>query len=142
MRKKNNTMDELLRARLRIPEGADLRLKMLRLGMHSVDVFSRTLTGQAFFALRETEQGLIDLDGRTGPDLVNAMLAMNGGTQITPHGLENIPKHGPVIIGATHPIGTFDFIAHAGALQACRPDLKVVANREAARKQSLAHFLV
>jgi len=130
---KENPMDELLRARLRIAEGADLRLKALRLGMHATDLFNRIVTGQAFFALRETEQVLIDLDGRTGADLVRALLARNGGTRITAHGLENIPHHGPVVIGATHPVGTFDFIAHAGALLDHRPDLKVVANREAER---------
>lgn len=139
--KKDNPMDELLRARLRIAEGADLRLKALRLIMHTVDVFNRTVTGQAFFALRETEQVLIELDGRTGPDLVRALLARNGGTQITPHGLENIPLRGPVVIGATHPIGTFDFIAHAGALLDHRPDLKVVANREAERFLGPEHII-
>lgn len=101
--------------------------------MHSVDAVSRALTRQPFFALRETERGLIDLNGCTGPDLVRALLAMNGGTRITSHGLKNIPQSGPVVIGATHPIGTFDFIAHSGALQDYRPDLKVVANREAER---------
>lgn len=126
-------MDELLRARLRIPVGADRRLRLLRAAMSGIDWFNRTVTGQPFFALREAEQVLKDLDGRTGPDLVRALLAREGGTTITAHGLENIPATGPVIIGATHPIGTFDFIAHAGALMAHRPDLKVVANREAER---------
>jgi 1-acyl-sn-glycerol-3-phosphate acyltransferase len=131
--KKENPMDELLRARLRIGEGADFRLMALRVMMHAIDWITRGISGQAFFALREAEQGLADLDGRTGPDLVQAILNRNGGTQITPHGVENIPKHGPVIIGATHPIGTFDFIIHAGVILDHRPDLKVVANREAAR---------
>lgn len=126
-------MDELLRARLRLTDRARFRLKGLRFLMGSVDLVSRTLTGQAFFALRETEQVLRDLDGRTGPDLVKALLAMKGGTQITAHGIENIPSQGAVIIGATHPVGTFDFIAHAGALLDHRPDMKVVANREAER---------
>ena len=126
-------MDELLRARLRLTNSAHLRLKGLRFLMGSVDLFSRTLTGQAFFALRETEQVLRELDGRTGPDLVKALLDMKGGTQITAHGIENIPAQGAVIIGATHPVGTFDFISHAGALLSHRPDLKVVANREAER---------
>lgn len=128
-----NPMDELLRARLRIAEGADLRLKALRLAMQTVDAFNRAATGQSFFALRETEQVLIDLDGRTGPDLVRAILARDGGTVINAHGIDNIPKSGPVVIGATHPVGTFDFIAHAGALLDHRADLKVVANREAER---------
>lgn len=132
-RKNDNPMDELLRARLRIPEGADFRLNALRRVMGMVDFFSRSFGGHAFFALKEAERVLIELDGRTGPELVRALLAMNGGTQIIPHGLENVPAQGPVVIGATHPIGTFDFIAHAGALLDRRPDLKVVANREAER---------
>lgn len=126
-------MDDLLRARLRIKEGADLRLKALRLAMQAVDLFNRAVTGQAFFALREAGQVLAELEGRTGPNLVRALLAMEGGTKIIPLGLENIPLRGPVVIGATHPVGTFDFIAHAGALFDHRPDLKVVANREAER---------
>jgi hypothetical protein len=126
-------MDELLRARLRITEGAEMRIKALRILMGAVDAFNRTFTGQAFFALRETAQTLIELDGRTGPALIEALLAMKGGTNIIPHGLENIPATGPVVIGATHPIGTFDFIAHAGALLDHRPDIKVVADREAER---------
>ncbi|MFD1194390.1 hypothetical protein ACFQ3C_06890 [Seohaeicola saemankumensis] len=126
-------MDALLRARLRIAEGADLRLKALRLGMQGVDRICQRVMGQAFFALRETEQVLIELGDRTGHDLVRALLEMKGGTTITAHGLDNIPTEGAVVIGATHPIGTFDFIAHAGALLDHRPDLKVVANREAER---------
>ena len=126
-------MDELLRARLRIGEGAKLRLKALRLLMTLLDSGNRTFTGQSFFALRETEEMLIALDGRIGADLVHALLRMNGGTHIRAHGLENIPTHGRVIIGATHNVGTFDFIAHAGVLLNHRPDLKVVANREAER---------
>ncbi|MDQ2094167.1 1-acyl-sn-glycerol-3-phosphate acyltransferase [Rhodalgimonas zhirmunskyi] len=131
--RENNPLDELLRARLRIKEGADLRLALLRNLMHGIDFLNRTVTGQAFFALRETEKVLIELDGRVGKDLVKALLSMNGGTTITPHGLDNVPAHGPVIIGATHSTGTFDFIAHAGVLLEHRPDMKVVANREAER---------
>ena len=126
-------MDELLRARLRIPEGADLPLAILRGFLYSVDAILRTTTGQPFFALREAEEVLRDLKGKTGPALIDAMLARNGGTTLTAHGLENVPAEGPVIIGSTHPIGTFDFLAHAGALKDHRPDLKVVANREAER---------
>ena len=59
-------MDELLRARLRIGEGAKLRLKALRLLMTLIDSGNRTFTGQSFFALRETEETLIALDGRIG----------------------------------------------------------------------------
>lgn len=132
-RAKDNPLDDLLRARLRIETGADLRLGALRRAMQGLDMINRTLTGQAFFALRETEEVLIALDGRTGPDLLNALLDMNGGTRITAHGLDHIPEKGPVVIGSTHPIGTFDFVAHAGALLDRRPDLKVVANRETER---------
>ncbi|WP_170422441.1 1-acyl-sn-glycerol-3-phosphate acyltransferase [Ruegeria arenilitoris] len=131
--KKHDPLDELLRARLRIPIGADLRLKTLCQLMKGVDLISRTVTGQAFFALNETEQILLELGERTGHDLVRAVLAMNGGTVVKAHGLENIPASGPVIIGSTHPIGTFDFLAHAGALLDHRSDLKVVAGREAER---------
>lgn len=131
--KTQNPMDELLRARLRIPQGADLRLKALRVAMQATDLFSRALMGQAFFALRDTERVLIELGDRRGHDLVRALLAMQGGTRIIPHGLENVPRDGAVVIGATHPIGTFDFIAHAGPLMDHRPDLRVVANREAER---------
>ena len=126
-------MDELLRARLRIPQGADLRLKTLRIVMQSVDLFSRGLSGQAFFALRETEEALIELDGLIGPELIWALMSRNGGTNIQAVGLHNVPSAGAVVIGSTHPIGTFDFLAHAAALLDHRPDLKVVANREAER---------
>lgn len=129
----DDPLDALLRARLRIPHGADLRLKLLRWIMGAIDGVNRGLTGHAFFALRETKEILIALDGRTGTDLIHALLAMNGGTTIIPHGLQHIPKEGPVVIAATHPIGTFDFIAHAGALLDHRPDLKVVAGRETER---------
>ncbi|SFL95058.1 hypothetical protein [Shimia aestuarii] len=126
-------MDELLRTRLRLSQGANLRIKALRVLMSVVDIGNRAFTGQAFFALRETEQTLIALDGRVGTDLVWALLEMKGGTTIRAHGLHHVPRTGRVVIGATHPVGTFDFIAHAGALLKHRPDLKVVANREAER---------
>lgn len=128
-----NPLDALLRARLRIPTGADRRLKALRHALGAFDAVNRALTGQPFFALRETEKVLAHLDGRTGPALVEALLAMNGGTTLTVEGLAHVPRTGPVIIASTHPIGTFDFIAHAGALRDHRTDLKVVANRETER---------
>lgn len=132
-RRSKDPMDELLRARLRIPLGWTLSLAALRAFMRGFDVACRVTTGQAFFAIREGERVLAELDGRTGPDLVQALLSMNGGTTLEVHGKDNIPADGPVLIGSTHPIGTFDFIAHAGALLDHRPDLKVVANREAER---------
>lgn len=126
-------MDELLRARLRIPEVKTLPLLALRGFMRAVDAITRLTTGQAFFAIREAEALLIELDGRTGQDLVGLILSKKGGTTIKTIGLENVPAKGPVVIASTHPIGTFDFISHAGALLPHRPDLKVVANREAER---------
>ncbi len=126
-------MDDLLRARLRLSDSANLRLKALRMTLQTLDRLHRGLTGQPFFAIRETEEILIELDGRQGTDLIDALMTRNGGTTITPKGLDHVPASGPVIIGTTHPVGTFDFIAHAGALLDHRPDLKVVANREAAR---------
>ena len=132
-KKNDSPIDALLRARLRIPVGSDLKLTMLRRAMVGVDFVSRTATGQAFFALKETEQILIKLGDRTGTDLVRAVLEMNDGTNIRAHGLEHVPPTGRVIIASTHPIGTFDFLAHAGALLDHRPDLKVVAGREAER---------
>lgn len=131
--RRTRPMDDLLRARLRVADGAHYRLLALRMAMQSVDAISRGLTGQAFFALREAEDTLRILDGRVGKDLVDMLLSLNGGTRLTPHGLDNIPPAGRVVIGSTHPIGTFDFIAHAGVLLNHRPDLKVVANREAER---------
>ena len=129
----DNPLDDLLRARLRIADGADLPLAALRLCMRGIDLFNRTVTGQPFFAIREAEKVLNELDGRTGADLVQVLLTMKGGTTILSQGLDNIPHEGPVIIGATHPTGSFDFVAHAGVLFARRPDLKIVANREAER---------
>ncbi|MDO6478299.1 hypothetical protein [Shimia thalassica] len=130
---KNSEMDEILRARLSLDESAHLKLKLIKYAMYGFDTLNRVFTGQSFFALRETEAMLVKLNSKKGGDLVKTLLAQNGGTQITAHGIDNIPATGPVIIAATHPIGTFDFIAHAGPLLQHRPDLKVVANREAER---------
>ena len=70
-------MDDLLRARLRVTEGAHYRLLALRMAMQSVDAVSRAATGQAFFALREAEETLRALDGRVGAELVE-ILVMKG----------------------------------------------------------------
>lgn len=128
-----NPLDSLLRARLRTPEGAVKRLAALRLLMRGVDGVTRGLTGRAFFSTREAEVILAELEGRTGPEMIDTLMAMKGGTSIRARGLEHIPKTGAVIIGATHPTGAFDFLAHARALMDKRPDLKAVANREAER---------
>jgi len=70
------------------------------------------------------------MDGLNGYALIQAVLAYSGGTRIIADGLEHIPAQGPIVIAATHLTGLFDFVAHAGALMARRPDLKVVANLE------------
>jgi hypothetical protein len=129
----SHPIDDLLRARLRITRPARLRLFALRNALLGIDGISRGLTGQAFFAVREAEALLRDIGTLQGPPLIAALLARNGGTHITPHGLTHIPSTGPIIIGATHPVGIFDFISHAAVLLDHRPDLKVVANREAER---------
>ena len=126
-------MEELLRARLKRPVGWTLGIKALLRAMYGVDSLSRLTTGQAFFALRESKRVLEHLDGRVGDALIKEVLAMNGGTDIVAKGLEHVPKTGAILVGATHPIGTFDFLAHAGALLDHRPDLKVVAGRETER---------
>lgn len=135
MRRKqsDNPLDELLRVRLRLSKDARVQVIALRKLMQSVDGVSRVLAGGPFFAVRETVEILNELGDRKGPDLINALLAMGGGTEVTPYGLENIPQSGAIVIGSTHPVGTFDFITHAAALMEHRPDLKVVANREAER---------
>ena len=131
--KPDSPIDDLLRARLRLSDGANLRIKGLRIALKTVDWFSRGLSGQTFFAINETENALCDLDGRIGPDLIWTLLARNGGTKVDAIGLDNVPATGPVLIGSTHPVGTFDFLVHAACLLNHRPDLKVVANREAER---------
>lgn len=133
MSRPENPLNALLRARLRIKSPARKRLWALRTGMSTVDTIGRLTSGQPFFNLRETVKILKQIDGLKGPELVDALMSWRGGTTITPRGIENIPQTGPVIIGSTHPIGTFDFLAHAACLFAHRPDLKVVANREAYR---------
>jgi len=126
-------MDAVLRARLHISEESAVRLNLIRMGMNSIDAASRTFLGKPFFALRESDALLDHLTGMTSTKLLRDILCMNGGTGITAHGLENVPAKGRVVIASTHPTGMFDFVAHAGALAQLRPDLKVVANREAER---------
>jgi len=132
-RTSHDPMETLLRARLRIPVGADLRIKGLLSLLQGIDNLSRVTTGRAFFAIRESRKMLVTLGDKTGVDLVRALLDMEGGTKVTARGIENVPSTGPVLIASTHPIGTFDFIAHAAALLDHRPDLKVVAGRESER---------
>lgn len=123
-------LDDALRERLHLKENAAISLCLIRAVLQSVDTASRTFLRHPFFALNESETVLDRLNGLKGRDLVRAILGENGGTRISPHGIDNIPQSGPVVIAATHPTGMFDFLAHAGALLEKRPDLKVVANQE------------
>ena len=126
-------LDAALLERLHLPADARKRFRLLRGVLASSDTVSRLAFGKPFFALREIEALLDRLKGVKGPALIQTLLEQNGGSRIVPHGLENVPRHGPALIAATHPTGMFDFISHAGALAKHRPDLKVVANRESER---------
>ncbi len=119
-----------MKERLHLRGDNPLALRLIRGMINGSDAISRWARGQPFLALKESEDLLLQLQGLKGRDLVKAVLAYSGGTQITPQGLENVPPSGPVVIAATHPTGMFDFVAHAGALMRKRPDLKVVANLE------------
>ena len=130
---KERPLDAALRARLHLAAGSQMRLRLLRSGLSAVDATSRLVIGKPFFALREIEKLLEQIDGITGLQLVEDLLKQSGGTRIRARGIENVPTSGPALIAATHPTGMFDFISHAGALAKQRPDLKVVANREAER---------
>lgn len=125
--------DSVLRARLHLAPDSTVRLALVRLALNAMDWSSRATVGKPFFALKESEALLGRLTGLSSDDLLRDVLALNGGTRIEPHGLEHVPTSGPAIIASTHPTGMFDFVLHAGALARVRPDLKVVANQEAAR---------
>ncbi len=124
------SLDRIISERLHLPPDATVRLGLVRAAMKLADTVSRGLTGRPLFDLAGTQTLLENLNGLSGRALIDQTLRLNGGTTITPHGLENIPTTGPVIIASTHPTGLFDFIAHASALLERRPDLKVVANQE------------
>lgn len=123
-------LDVALRERLHLGMDSAITLEIVRAALHSVDAASRLVTKRPFFALKESEAVLERLSGYKGWDFVRAVLNEKGGTEIVPHGLDRIPESGPVVVAATHPTGMFDFMAHAQALIAKRPELKVVANRE------------
>jgi len=126
-------LDSAVKERLHLEGENPAALRLVRATIHFGDTISRTVSGQPFFALRESEDMLRQLDGLQGQALIRAVLEKKGGTKIAPHGLMHVPETGPVVIAATHPTGLFDFVAHAAALLARRPDLKVVANQEVER---------
>ncbi|MGV6847535.1 MAG: 1-acyl-sn-glycerol-3-phosphate acyltransferase [Marinibacterium sp.] len=128
-----NPLDAAIRERLHLGGEARASLWAVRTLVSAADGLNRLIFGRPFFALRESEALLEQLDGITGPDLVHKLMTLNGGTTIRAHGLDHVPKNGPVIIASTHPTGMFDFLAHAEALLDRRPDFKVVANQEVER---------
>lgn len=126
-----NPLDRAIKERLHLRGENPITLKLVRALIQSADAASRALFGHPYVALREIEALLAQLDGLTGYELITALLEQNGGTVITPHGLEHIPLCGPVVIASTHPTGVFDVVTHTAVLLEKRPDLKVVANRDA-----------
>lgn len=132
-RRRARPLDDTIRDRLNLPPGSNLRLTLLRDAVGVADGIARTLTQRPFFAVREAEEMLERLEGKTGKELVDKMLEQEGGTTIRTQGIENVPKSGGAVICSTHPTGSFDFFVHGGALLEHRPDLKVVANQESAR---------
>ncbi len=125
-----NPLDDALRDRLHLKSNSGTSLFLIRSVIQFVDATSRMVSGKPFFALRESENLLRQLEGLTGPAFVRALLDFNDSTRLVAHGLDHVPDSGPVLIAATHPTGLFDFFAHASALMDKRSDLKVVANEE------------
>lgn len=123
-------LDRAVKQRLHLRGENPVTLQLVRGAIHVGDAISRAVSGKPFIGLRESEAMLRDLSGLQGLALIQKLLARRGGTRISPHGLDNVPATGPVVIAATHPTGMFDFVAHAGVLLGKRPDLKVVANQE------------
>jgi len=123
-------LDSALKERLHLRGENPVALRLIRGLMHSGDAISRAFVGHPLVALRESEALLEKLEGLKGQNLVRALMAQEGGTEINAHGLAHVPKTGPVVIASTHPTGMFDFAAHAAALLHKRADLKVVANQE------------
>jgi 1-acyl-sn-glycerol-3-phosphate acyltransferase len=123
-------LDQAIKDRLHLTGENPATLRLVRGAIHFGDAISRTVSGKPFFGLRESEAMLRDLSYLQGLALIREILARDGGTHITPHGLDNVPDTGGVVIAATHPTGLFDFLAHAAVLVDKRPDLKVVANQE------------
>ncbi|MDJ0629231.1 MAG: hypothetical protein QNJ44_13315 [Rhodobacter sp.] len=133
LKNSGHPLDQSIKDRLQLGADAGLSLWLVRAVIQAGDAISRISTGKPFFALRETEALVKELDGLKGRDLTHALLGKNNGTRITPHGLDHVPTEGPALIASTHATGLFDFIAHADSLMDKRPDLKVVANEDAER---------
>ena len=127
---KSRPLDRVVKERLHLNGENPAMLRLVRGAINFSDTLNRTISGKPFFGLRESESMLHDLSDLQGMAVIDEVLARQGGTQIQPHGLDNIAGDGGVVIAATHPTGMFDFLAHAAVLLDKRPDLKVVANQE------------
>lgn len=69
------------------------------------------------------------LSARGVMDYISALLHID----LTVEGVKHIPKHGRVLIAATHPTGIPDGVAMYDALKTHRPDMTFFANRDAIR---------
>jgi 1-acyl-sn-glycerol-3-phosphate acyltransferase len=58
------------------------------------------------------------------------------------HGIENIPKSGPVILAMNHPLGGMDGIAFISAIGAYRKDIKFIVNDILMNLENLADLFV
>ncbi len=92
MPRDNNPLDQILLERLHLPEDATTRLRLMRGLIHMVDGTSRSLFGKPFFGLRECEALWRDLDLVTDLDLIDALLSLDGGTTLEPHGSNTSPR--------------------------------------------------
>lgn len=57
-----------------------------------------------------------------------ALAALDGSYQVSSHELKKIPKEGPLIVVANHPMGGLDGIVLGALLCQVRPDVKLLAN--------------
>ena len=69
------------------------------------------------------------LSARGVMDYISALLHID----LAVEGVKHIPKHGRILIAATHPTGIPDGVAMYDALKAHRPDMTFFANRDAIR---------
>ncbi len=126
-------LDEILRDRLHLKSRGRFTIAAIRAALATGDAVSRLFSGRPFFAMRESEDILRQVQGLQGIDLLNRVMSLEGGTEFEAQGLDNVPKTGPVLIAATHPTGLFEFCAHMKILHQVRPDIRVVANQETER---------
>lgn len=79
---------------------------------------------------KKFKQFAVDYPHLKGLDLIEQVVdyfALN--CELAAGDLENIPKQGPVVLVANHPIGSMDGLVLLRAIAAIRPDVKVVASQ-------------